>query len=119
VPRAVRDGTGHAPGLGLGAALPYADPESLRVVAKPSQILLFGEELGPTEALRMLLLGGSMVVIMLIRPKGLWPPHRHGERAPVPGDGGDDGTGGGGAVDLPAGVIPGGAAPGPLAPERG
>ena len=115
----VLGGMGHVPGVVLGAILLYAIPEALRVVAKPSQIFLFGEELIPTEALRMLLFGGSMVVIMLIRPKGLWPPPRHGERAPVPGDGGDDGTGGGGAVDLPAGVIPGGAAPRPLAPERG
>jgi branched-chain amino acid transport system permease protein len=84
----VLGGMGHIPGVVLGAILLYAIPEALRIVAKPSQIFLFGEEIVPTEALRMLLFGGSMVAIMLIRPKGLWPPPRHGERAPSAGAGG-------------------------------
>jgi branched-chain amino acid transport system permease protein len=113
----VLGGMGHVPGVVLGAILLYAIPEALRVVAKPSQIFLFGEEIIPTEALRMLLFGGSMVAIMLVRPKGLWPPPRHGERAPLPGE--DDGPGaGGGAGGVPAAAlqVP---KPGPLAPERG
>src|SRR5690606_16742793 len=102
----VLGGMGHVPGVVLGALLLYAIPEALRIVAKPSQIFLFGEELIPTEALRMLLFGGSMVVIMLIRPKGLWPPPRHGERAaPVTtSDGDDDGAGPG---EAPAPLAPG------------
>src|SRR5690606_9226772 len=123
----VLGGMGHVPGVILGAILLYAIPEALRIVAKPSQIFLFGEELIPTEALRMLLFGGSMVVIMLIRPKGLWPPPRHGERAPLPGQADDDGgsggdggglPGGGGTGGLPVGRLQGGT-PGPLAPGRG
>jgi branched-chain amino acid transport system permease protein len=115
----VLGGMGHVPGVVLGAILLYGIPEALRIIAKPSQIFLFGEEIVPTEALRMLLFGGSMVAIMLIRPKGLWPPPRHGERAAPPGGagGGDGSPGGGGGSDIPIARIQGGA-PGPLAPER-
>lgn len=115
----VLGGMGHVPGVVLGAILLYAIPEALRVVAKPSQVFLFGEEIIPTEALRMLLFGGSMVAIMLVRPKGLWPPPRHGERAPVPGDRDGESPPGGGAAALPVGTVAGGTPPGPLAPERG
>src|SRR5690606_11103865 len=115
----VLGGMGHVPGVVLGAILLYAIPEALRVVAKPSQVFLFGEEIIPTEALRMLLFGGSMVAIMLVRPKGLWPPPRHDERAPVPGDRDGESPPGGGAAALPVGTVARGTPPCPLAPERG
>jgi branched-chain amino acid transport system permease protein len=74
----VLGGMGHVPGVVLGAILLYAIPETLREVAKPAQLAVFGEELVPPEALRMLLFGLSMVLIMLFRPMGLWPAPKHG-----------------------------------------
>jgi branched-chain amino acid transport system permease protein len=81
----VLGGMGHVPGVILGAILLYAIPEVLRYVAKPAQLALFGEELVAPEALRMLLFGLSMVVIMLYRPSGLWPARQHGTTADTEG----------------------------------
>jgi branched-chain amino acid transport system permease protein len=75
----VLGGMGHVPGVILGEILLYAIPEVLRFVAKPAQEMLFGQELIAPEALRMLLFGLAMVVIMLYRPAGLWPAPRHGD----------------------------------------
>jgi branched-chain amino acid transport system permease protein len=69
----VLGGMGHIPGIILGAVLLYAIPETLRHIARPMQEALFGAELVPAEALRMLLFGLSMMLIMLLRPAGLWP----------------------------------------------
>jgi branched-chain amino acid transport system permease protein len=77
----VLGGMGHVPGVILGAILLYAIPEVLRYVAKPAQLAIFGQELVAPEALRMLLFGLSMVVIMLYRPSGLWPARQHGTAA--------------------------------------
>jgi branched-chain amino acid transport system permease protein len=79
----VLGGMGHVPGVILGAILLYAIPEVLRYVAKPAQLAIFGQELVAPEALRMLLFGLSMVVIMLYRPSGLWPARQHGTAADV------------------------------------
>jgi len=78
----VLGGMGHVPGVILGAVLLYAIPETLREVAKPAQLAIFGEEIIAPEALRMLLFGMSLVLIMLFRPTGLWPAPKHGLRAP-------------------------------------
>lgn len=80
----VLGGMGHVPGVIVGAILLYAIPESLRYLAKPMQEAIFGTELVAPEALRMLLFGLAMVVIMLYRPSGLWPAPRHGEKAVPP-----------------------------------
>jgi branched-chain amino acid transport system permease protein len=80
----VLGGMGHVPGVVLGAILLYAIPETLREVARPVQLALFGEELVAPEALRMLLFGLSLVLIMLYRPTGLWPPPMHGIGAAPP-----------------------------------
>jgi branched-chain amino acid transport system permease protein len=82
----VLGGMGHVPGVILGAILLYAIPEVLRYVAKPAQLAIFGEELVAPEALRMLLFGLSMVVIMLYRPAGLWPARQHGTAADAQAD---------------------------------
>ena len=74
----VLGGMGHVPGVILGAILLYAIPEVLRYIAKPAQELLFGTEVVAPEALRMLVFGLAMVLIMLRRPEGLWPAPRHG-----------------------------------------
>ena len=72
----VLGGMGHVPGVILGAVLLYAIPETLRFAAKPMQEMLFGTEVIAPEALRMLLFGLAMVLIMLYRPSGLWPAPR-------------------------------------------
>ncbi len=74
----VLGGMGHVPGVVLGAVLLYAIPETLREIARPVQLALFDAELIAPEALRMLLFGMSMVLIMLYRPTGLWPAPKHG-----------------------------------------
>ena len=76
----VLGGMGHIPGVILGAILLYAIPEALRIWAKPAQEMIFGHEYVAPEALRMLLFGSAMVLIMLYRPHGLWPVPRHGVR---------------------------------------
>ena len=82
----VLGGMGHIPGVILGAILLYAIPEALRIWAKPTQEFLFGHEYVAPEALRMLLFGSSMVLIMLYRPHGLWPVPTHGVRPAGAGD---------------------------------
>ena len=52
--------------------------------AKPTQEFLFGHEYVAPEALRMLLFGSAMVLIMLYRPHGLWPVPKHGVRPAGP-----------------------------------
>jgi branched-chain amino acid transport system permease protein len=74
----VLGGMGHVPGVILGAVILYAIPEVLRYAAKPMQEAIFGAEVVAPEALRMLLFGLAMVVIMLYRPSGLWPAPKHG-----------------------------------------
>ncbi len=81
----VLGGMGHIPGVILGAILLYAIPEVLRFVAKPAQEAIFGFEVVPPEALRMLLFGVAMVLVMLYRPEGLWPAPKHGAKV-RPGD---------------------------------
>ena len=67
----VLGGMGNVWGVILGAILLYSIPEVLRLVAKPIQEGIFGVELIAPEALRMLLFGLAMVLIMLFRPNGL------------------------------------------------
>ncbi len=75
----VLGGMGYVPGVILGAVLLYAVPEILRFAAKPLQESIFGTELIAPEALRMLLFGLAMVLIMLMRPKGLLGKRREGQ----------------------------------------
>jgi branched-chain amino acid transport system permease protein len=70
-------GIGHIPGVILGALLLAGLPEVLRHVAHPLTELT-GGRLGP-EILRQLLIALAMVVVMLLRPKGLWPAPEHGK----------------------------------------
>ena len=76
----VLGGLGNVYGVIVGAVLLYAIPEVLRLVARPIQDAIFGFELIAPEALRMLLFGTSMVLIMLYRPQGIFPriPRRNG-----------------------------------------
>jgi branched-chain amino acid transport system permease protein len=78
----VLGGLGHIPGVIFGAILLSVFPEVLRHTVGPLQEQLFGHVLIDTEVLRMLLYGAALVVIMLYRPKGLWPAPQHGIAAP-------------------------------------
>jgi branched-chain amino acid transport system permease protein len=74
----VLGGIGHIPGVVLGAVLLALFPEVLRHTVVPLQMQLFGKVVIDAEVLRMLLYGLAMVLIMLYRPKGLWPAPEHG-----------------------------------------
>ncbi len=74
----VLGGLGHIPGVVFGAVLLSVFPEFLRHTVGPVQQKLFGHVLIDAEVLRMLLYGLAMVVVMLYRPKGLWPAPEHG-----------------------------------------
>ena len=72
----VLGGIGHIPGVILGALMLAGLPELLRHL--PDLSHMTDGRLGP-EILRQLLIALAMVVIMLIRPKGLWPSPEHGK----------------------------------------
>jgi branched-chain amino acid transport system permease protein len=74
----VLGGLGHIPGVVLGAVLLSIFPEVLRHTVTPLQMMLFGKVIVESEVLRMMLYGLAMVLIMLYRPKGLWPAPEHG-----------------------------------------
>ena len=74
----VLGGIGHIPGVILGAILLAVLPELLRYTVEPAQEFLFGTVILPAEILRMMLYGLAMVLIMLYRPRGLWPAPEHG-----------------------------------------
>ncbi len=74
----VLGGLGHIPGVVLGAVLLSMFPEVLRHTVVPVQTFLFGHVIVDAEVLRMMLYGLAMVLIMLYRPKGLWPAPEHG-----------------------------------------
>jgi branched-chain amino acid transport system permease protein len=82
----VLGGLGHIPGVIFGAILLSVFPEILRHTVGPVQEQLFGRVLIDSEVLRMLLYGVALVLIMLYRPKGLWPAPQHGV-APSPSPG--------------------------------
>jgi branched-chain amino acid transport system permease protein len=81
----VLGGMGHLPGVILGAVLLAALPEVLRYVAGPLQDATGGRL--DAAILRQLLIATAMIVVMLLRPRGLWPSAEHGKAAPaaVPG----------------------------------
>jgi branched-chain amino acid transport system permease protein len=82
----VLGGMGHVPGVVLGGALLAALPEILRHGVEPLQRQLFGQVVIESEVLRQLLLGLTMVLVMLLRPAGLWPAPRREHRLHAGGD---------------------------------
>jgi len=76
----VLGGIGHIPGVVLGGVLLAALPEVLRHVVEPAQQALFGAVVIEAEVLRQLLYGLALVLIMLVRPAGLWPSPNREER---------------------------------------
>jgi branched-chain amino acid transport system permease protein len=73
----VLGGLGHIPGVILGAVLLSALPEVLRYVAGPLQQMTGGRL--DASILRQLLIALAMIVIMLLRPRGLWPAPERGK----------------------------------------
>lgn len=76
----VLGGIGHIPGVIVGGVLLAALPEVLRHTVEPFQNAVFGKVLIEAEVLRLLLYGLAMVLIMLLRPAGLWPSPKHEDR---------------------------------------
>ena len=73
----VLGGIGHLPGVILGAVLLSALPEVLRYVAGPLQAMTEGRL--DSAILRQLLIALAMIIVMLLRPRGLWPSPEHGK----------------------------------------
>jgi branched-chain amino acid transport system permease protein len=74
----VLGGIGHLPGVILGAVLLSALPEVLRWVSGVMDLqAATGGRLDPA-ILRQLLIALAMIIIMLLRPRGLWPAPEHG-----------------------------------------
>ncbi|MDN4592286.1 ABC transporter ATP-binding protein [Xenophilus aerolatus] len=104
----VLGGVGHLPGVILGAVLLAALPEVLRYVAGPLQSMTDGRL--DASILRQLFIALAMILIMLTRPRGLWPSPEHGKslkgrRAPDPNPGSTQAIEPG--VDNPADEVPG------------
>jgi branched-chain amino acid transport system permease protein len=104
----VLGGVGHLPGVILGAVLLAALPEVLRYVAGPLQSMTDGRL--DASILRQLFIALAMILIMLTRPRGLWPSPEHGKslkgrRAPDPNPGSAQAIEPG--VDNPADEVPG------------
>ena len=72
-----RGGIGPTPGVILGGVLLPALPEVLRYVAGPLQAMTDGRL--DSAILRQLLVALAMFIIMLMRPRGLWPAPDHGK----------------------------------------
>jgi len=77
----VLGGIGHIPGVILGALMLAALPEVLRYVAGDIQNMTGGRI--DASILRQLLVALAMIIIMLVRPRGLWPSPEHGKAAPT------------------------------------
>jgi branched-chain amino acid transport system permease protein len=72
-------GIGHLPGVILGAVLLSSLPEVLRWVSGIFDLqAISGGRLDPA-ILRQLLIALAMIIVMLLRPRGLWPTPEHGK----------------------------------------
>ncbi len=69
----VLGGMGNIAGVVLGAVLLTGLPEVIRFTVVPAQQALFGKVIVDPEAIRMLLFGLALILVMLFRPAGLWP----------------------------------------------
>jgi len=69
----VLGGMGNIWGVILGALLLSFVPEILRFTVEPLQRQLFGRMLIEPEVIRMLIFGFALVLVMILRPGGLWP----------------------------------------------
>jgi len=69
----VLGGMGNIWGVILGALLLSFVPEILRFTVEPLQRQLFGRMIIEPEVIRMLIFGFALVLVMILRPGGLWP----------------------------------------------
>ncbi len=69
----VLGGMGNIWGVILGAVLLSFVPEILRFTVEPAQRQLFGRMIIEPEVIRMLIFGFALVLVMTLRPGGLWP----------------------------------------------
>lgn len=75
----VLGGIGHLPGVILGAVLLSAMPEVLRWVSGVFDLQRLTDGRLDASILRQLLIALAMIIIMLLRPRGLWPTPEHGK----------------------------------------
>ena len=75
----VLGGIGHLPGVILGAVLLSALPEVLRWVSGVFDLQSMTGGRLDASILRQLLIALAMIVVMLLRPRGLWPTSEHGK----------------------------------------
>jgi branched-chain amino acid transport system permease protein len=80
----VLGGIGHLPGVILGAVLLSAMPEVLRWVSGVFDLQRLTEGRLDASILRQLLIALAMIIVMLLRPRGLWPTPEHGKSLPTP-----------------------------------
>ncbi len=75
----VLGGIGHLPGVILGAILLSALPEVLRWVSGVFDLQSITGGRLDASILRQLLIALAMIIVMLWRPRGLWPTPEHGK----------------------------------------
>ena len=75
----VLGGIGHIPGVVLGAVLLAALPEALRWVSGELDLQRLTDGRLDAAILRQLLIALAMIIVMLLRPRGLWPAPEHGK----------------------------------------
>jgi len=75
----VLGGIGHLPGVILGAVLLSALPEVLRWVSGVIDLQAVTGGRLDAAILRQLLIALAMIIVMLLRPRGLWPTPEHGK----------------------------------------
>jgi branched-chain amino acid transport system permease protein len=75
----VLGGIGHLPGVILGAVLLASLPEVLRWVSGYFDLQAMTGGRLDAAILRQLLIALAMIVVMLMRPRGLWPTPEHGK----------------------------------------
>jgi len=79
----VLGGMGHIPGVILGAVLLTITPELLREGITPLQYQIFGRVVVDPENFRMVLFGLALILVMLLRPAGIWPSKRRKQELDV------------------------------------
>jgi branched-chain amino acid transport system permease protein len=75
----VLGGIGHLPGVVLGAVLLSALPEVLRWFSGLLDLQAITGGRLDAAILRQLLIALAMIIVMLLRPRGLWPAPEHGK----------------------------------------
>ena len=83
----VLGGIGHLPGVILGAVLLSSLPEVLRWVSGVFDLQSITGGRLDASILRQLLIALAMIVVMLLRPRGLWPTPEHGKSLQRGGNG--------------------------------